>query len=91
MTTFEAACSRSSIASSGRRRARAAAPADLGALTLVDDDAMDVEIALGRLVRKTTEELDAGELAGVGARLGELAVGKALEGAGEPARAGSRA
>ena len=64
--------------------AAAAGPTDLASLTLVDDDAMELEIALGRLVRKTNEELDADGLAGVGARLGELATGKSLEGPANP-------
>jgi len=57
---------------------------DLDSLTLVDDAAIELEIALGRLVRKTTDEIDAEQLAGVGARLGELAVGKPLEGTANP-------
>jgi hypothetical protein len=61
-----------------------AAPPSLDQLTLVDDAAMELEIALGRLVRKTAEELDAREVAGVGARLGELAGGRALEGPDNP-------
>ncbi len=64
--------------------AAAAGPAEPAGFTLVDDDAIELEIALGRLVRKTTDELDAEQLAGIGARLGELAVGKPLEGAANP-------
>lgn len=62
----------------------AAGPLDLEHLTLVDDAAMELEIALGRLVRKTVDEIDAEQLAGVGARLGELAAGKPLEGHANP-------
>ncbi|HTO47183.1 MAG TPA: DUF1631 family protein [Burkholderiales bacterium] len=65
-------------------RAAAAGATDLDSLTLVDDDAIELEIALGRLVRKTIDEIDAEQLAGVGARLGELAVGKPLEGTANP-------
>jgi hypothetical protein len=65
-------------------RAAAAGPVDLDSLTLVDDAAMELEIALGRLVRKTIDEIDPGQLAGVGVRLGELAVGKPLEGNANP-------
>jgi hypothetical protein len=53
-------------------------------LTLVDDAVMELEIALGRLVRKTADELDAQEMAALGARLGELAAGRALEGTDNP-------
>jgi len=69
-----------------RPPARAAASAEptLDELTLVDDSAMELELALGRLVRKTADELDAQELAAVGARLGELAAGRALEGGDNP-------
>ncbi len=53
-------------------------------LTLVDDAVMELEIARGRLVRKTTDELDADQLAGVGARLGALVGGRPLEGGANP-------
>jgi len=58
--------------------------ASFARLTLVDDTAIELEIAFGRLVRKTADELDADQLAGIAARLGELVVGKALEGAANP-------
>ena len=68
-----------------RPPARAAAGStDLGSLTLVDDAAIELEIALGRLVRKTTEEIDSEQLGGIGARLGELAGGAPLEGPANP-------
>ena len=57
---------------------------DHASFTLVDDDTVELEIALGRLLRKTTDEIDADELAGVSARLGELAGGRSLEGAANP-------
>ena len=60
------------------------AEASLAGLTLVDDMAIELEIAFGRLVRKTADELDGDQLAGIAARLGELVVGKALEGAANP-------
>ena len=72
------------------RKLRPAPPAPesseacLAGLTLVDDTAIELEIAFGRLVRKTGDELDADQLAGIAARLGELAVGKALEGPANP-------
>lgn len=53
-------------------------------LTLVDNAVMELEIARGRLVRKTTGELDADQLAGVGARLGALVSGRPLEGGANP-------
>jgi len=53
-------------------------------LSLVDDAVMELEIARGRLVRKTTGELDADQLAGVGARLGALVGGRPLEGGANP-------
>ena len=71
------------LAPGGLRAAHSGAT-DLGSLTLVEDDAIELEIALGRLVRKTADELDAAQLSAVGARLGELARGKALEGDANP-------
>lgn len=53
-------------------------------LALVDDDAMELELALGRLARKMLAALDPDQLAGVGARLGALAGGGALEGPANP-------
>jgi hypothetical protein len=61
-----------------------AGEANFAGFTLVDDTAIELEIAFGRLVRKTSDELDADQLAGIAARLGELAVGKPLEGAANP-------
>lgn len=67
-----------------RPRAEAGAEPTLDELTLVDDSAMELELALGRLVRKTADELDAQEVAAVGVRLGELAVGRPLEDGDNP-------
>jgi hypothetical protein len=66
------------------RPSAAAAEPTLDQLTLVDDAAMELEIALGRLVRKTADEVDAQQVAGVRARLGELAGGRAFEGSDNP-------
>ena len=52
-------------------------------LTLVDDAAMDLEVTLGRLSRKTASELDADQLTGLVARLGEL-LGRPCEGPANP-------
>lgn len=55
-----------------------------GDLTLVDDEVMDREVALGRLARKIDAELDADQLAAVAARLGELLGGEPREGLANP-------
>jgi hypothetical protein len=62
----------------------AGAEPTLGELTLVDDAVIELEIARSRLVRKTAEELDADQLAGVGARLGALVGARPLEGDANP-------
>jgi Protein of unknown function (DUF1631) len=69
------------------RKLTGVAPTDelsLDALTLVDDSAIELEIAMGRLVRKTIEEIDPGDLYGIEARIGELAAGKFLDSAHNP-------
>jgi len=69
------------------RKLTGVAPTDelsLDSLTLVDDSAIELEIAMGRLVRKTIEEIDPGDLYGIEARVGELAAGKFLDSAHNP-------
>jgi hypothetical protein len=70
------------------RKLRGAAPAagepSLDDLTLVDDAAIELEIALGRLVRKTVEEIEPEALYGIEARVGELAAGRLLPSAENP-------
>lgn len=67
-----------------RPRTPSGAEPTLEELTLVDESAMELELALGRLVRKTADELDAQEVAALGVRLGELAAGRPLEGSDHP-------
>ncbi len=71
------------------RKLGGAAPLDaeptLDQLTLVDDSAIELEIALGRLVRKTLEEIDPADLYGVESRVGEVAAGRLLESPHNPA------
>jgi hypothetical protein len=71
------------------RRLKGAAPLDarpsLDELTLVDDAAIELEIALGRLVRKTLDEIDPADLYGIEVRVGELAAGRLLESPQNPA------
>jgi hypothetical protein len=59
-------------------------PLSLDALTLVDDSAIELEIALGRLVRKTIEETDAEQYYGIEARVGEITAGRLVEGSSNP-------
>ena len=70
------------------RKLRGAAPSagepSLDDLTLVDDAAIELEIALGRLVRKTVEEIEPQALYGIEARIGELAAGRLLASAENP-------
>lgn len=70
------------FAATFERKLTGVAPTDelsLDSLTLVDDSAIELEIAMGRLVRKTIEEIDPGDLYGIEARVGELAAGKFLD------------
>jgi hypothetical protein len=55
-----------------------------GDFALVDDAAMELEVAVGRLAHKTHGELDADQLAGVAARLSELLGGGPREGSANP-------
>jgi hypothetical protein len=69
------------------RKLAGAAPSEalsLDQLTLVDDAAIELEIALGRLVRKTVEEIDPAQVYGIEARVGELVCGRLLESAQNP-------
>jgi len=56
----------------------------LDQLTLVDDAAIELEIALGTLVRKTIEEIEPEQYYGIESRVGEVAAGRRIEGAANP-------
>jgi hypothetical protein len=60
------------------------APLTLEQLTLVDDAAIELEIALGRLVQKTVDEVDGEQEAALAARLGVLLGGGPLVGSANP-------
>ncbi len=68
----------------GAAAAQTPAAMSLSQATLVDDAAMEQQIALGYLVRKTRYELDSVALFAVETRVGELIAGERLEGGANP-------
>lgn len=68
----------------GDASAAAAASTSLSQLVLVDDAVIEHQIALGKLVRKTLDEIDLEQLVALETRLGQLAGGDSLTGSANP-------
>jgi hypothetical protein len=56
----------------------------LGDLKLIDDASINLQLALGKLGRKTMDEIDPEQLIGIESRIGELVTGRLLVGEGNP-------